>query len=252
MLKVIVNGCNGKMGQVLVKEIKDCNDLELVAGIDIFPNKYNNDFPVYEDIFDFEGKADVIIDFSNPYYLSGLLDYSTKNNIKLVIATTGFSNKELEEIKLASHKIPIFYSANMSLGINVLINLVKQASLTLKNWDIEIIEKHHNKKIDAPSGTAYMIANSINESLDNNKEYVFGRFSKKDIRNSNEIGIHAIRGGSIVGEHSILLLGSDETLEVTHTASSKSIFAKGSIKAARFIFSKKNGLYNMEDLVELV
>jgi len=252
MLRVIINGCNGKMGQVLSKEIKNSESLELVAGIDRIPHKYNNDFPVYDDIFKFEGKADVIIDFSNPYHLPGLLDYSTQNKVGLVIATTGFSNKDLEEIELASHKTAIFYSANMSLGINVLINLVKEASLILKNWDIEIIEKHHNKKIDSPSGTAYMIANNINNALDNNKEYVFGRYTKEDKRRDNEIGIHAIRGGSIVGEHTVIFAGEDEVLEIKHTAASKKIFAIGSINAARFISNKTNGLYNMEDLVTVM
>lgn len=252
MLKIIVNGCNGKMGQVLSKEILLRDELKLVAGIDRSPNKVNNDFKVYDDIYKFKQSADVIIDFSNPYYLPGLLDYSIKNNIGLVIATTGFSSKDLDEIKNASKKIPIFYSANMSLGINILISIIKNTTKILKDWDIEIIEKHHNKKVDSPSGTAYMIANKINESLDDKKEYVFGRYTKTDKRDKKEIGIHSIRAGSIVGEHTVLYAYEDEILEIKHSALSKKIFANGAINAAKFISNKKNGLYNMEDLVNII
>ncbi|RKD32437.1 4-hydroxy-tetrahydrodipicolinate reductase [Thermohalobacter berrensis] len=252
MIKVIINGCNGKMGQVLSEQIEQCEDMKVVAGIDRSPDKFKNNYPVYKDIFEFREEADVIIDFSNPYYLPGLLDYGIEKKIPLVIATTGFSSKDIKDMEAASEKIPIFYSANMSLGINVLVNLVKKAANVLADsFDIEIIEKHHNKKIDAPSGTAYMIANKINEELDNSKEYVFGRYTKKDRRRKNEIGIHAVRGGTIVGEHSIIFAGSNEVIEIKHSAQSKKIFANGSIKAARFIIDKNKGLFDMEDLMNI-
>jgi len=177
-------------------------------------------------------------------------DYAVERNIGIVIATTGFSSHDIKDIKNASEKVPIFYSSNMSLGVNVLIALVKKATTMLKeNWDIEIIEKHHNKKVDAPSGTAYMIANEINEELNNSREYVFGRYTKRETRNETEIGIHAIRGGTIVGEHSIIFAGQDEVIEITHSAASKNIFAIGAIKAANFLSDKDHGLFSMYDLL---
>ncbi len=239
------------MGQVLIKEINKDTQMTILAGVDRTPEKINNEFPVFSDIFQNKKKADVIIDFSNPYYLPGLLDYAIENHTALVIATTGFSSIDMSNIHQASKKVPIFYSANMSLGINVLLNLVKQSAISLKeNFDIEIIEKHHNKKVDSPSGTAYMIANEINNSLDNSKEYVFGRYTKKDKRQKNEIGIHAIRGGSIVGEHQVLFAGTDEVIEIKHSATSKSIFAIGAIKASKFLITKNNGLYDMQDIIK--
>ncbi|WP_026896213.1 4-hydroxy-tetrahydrodipicolinate reductase [Clostridiisalibacter paucivorans] len=250
MLNVLINGCNGAMGQVLSKEISNLDDIEVLAGIDRYPNLYDNPYPVYEKISQCKETVDIIIDFSHPVYIDDLLAYGTENNIPLVIATTGLSDKNLKDIKKASEKIPIFYSSNMSLGINVLINLAKKAGLILKDdFDIEIIEKHHNKKIDAPSGTAYMIANEINQELDNSKTFIFGRHTKTDKRQSNEIGIHAIRGGTIAGEHTILFAGNDEVIELKHTASSKKVFAMGAIKAARYIQNKEYGYYTMDDLL---
>jgi len=251
MIKVIINGCNGKMGQVLSHLLLQDPDIDIVAGIDRSPEKCVNPYPVYKEIFEYKGKAQVIIDFSNPYHLPGILDYGVENNIPLVIATTGFSTHDIRDINEASEKIPIFYSANMSLGINVLVNLVRKASALLHDtFDIEIIEKHHNKKVDAPSGTAYLIANKINEELNNNMEYTFGRYTKKDQRLKKELGIHAVRGGTIVGEHSVIFAGEDEVIEVKHSASSKNIFALGAIKAAKFITSKEKGLYSMDDLIK--
>lgn len=238
------------MGQVLSKEIKKELDMKIVAGIDINPQKENNNFPVFNKIDHCIEKADVIIDFSNPACLDSLLDYSMENQNALVIATTGLSPESIDKIKAASKKIPIFHSANMSLGINILISLAKQAATVLKDsFDIEIIEKHHKMKIDSPSGTAYMIGNKINEELDNSMKFVFGRHSKNNQRENNEIGIHAIRGGTIVGEHTVIFAGSDEIIEIKHSASSKIIFAKGAIKAAKYIITKDKGFYSMEDLV---
>ena len=250
MLNIVINGCNGKMGQVLSNEINKDPSLKIVAGIDRYPDLFNNNYPVFSDIFKFKDECDVIIDFSNPYYLQGLLDYGIEKNVPIVIATTGFSAHDLQDIKEASKKIPIFHSANMSLGINLLISLVKKASKVLQDsFDIEIIEKHHNKKIDSPSGTAYMIANEINKELNNSKEYVFGRYTKKDARQKKEIGIHAIRGGTITGEHQVIFAGEDEIVQLNHMAHSKSVFAIGSIKAAKYLVNKKNGLFGMDDLV---
>lgn len=250
-MKVIVNGCNGTMGQVLCNEIIDSKDLSIAAGIDRNPNKISNSFKTYDNIDEFNDNADVIIDFSNPCYIDDLLSFATKKRIPIVIATTGFSDKDFKNIEKSSKDIPIFISSNMSLGVNVLLDMVKKASKVLgDSFDIEIIEKHHNQKVDSPSGTAYMIADNINNELNNSKEYVFGRVSKKDKRNNNEIGIHAIRAGNIVGEHNVIFAGKDEIIEIKHTANSKKIFAQGSIKAAHFLIKQNNGLYNMDDLLK--
>lgn len=250
MIKVIINGCNGAMGQVLSNIIKDIKDMTIVAGIDRNPCKYENDYDVYDNIEDFNGDCDVIIDFSNPNSLKSVLDYGVKLKTSLVIATTGLSEKDLEEIKKASEFIPIIQSSNTSLGINVLINLVKKAALVLnESFDIEIIEKHHNKKKDSPSGTAYMIANAMNEELNNSYEYVYGREGNESKRTKNEIGIHAVRGGTIPGEHTVIFAGNDEIIEIKHTALSKKIFAEGAVEAAKFIITKANGLFNMNDLI---
>lgn len=250
MINIIVNGCNGVMGQVLCNEIMNGEDMNIVAGIDRSPDKFEHSFPVYKDIKDVKDTCDVIIDFSNPYYLKELLKYSKENNTPLVIATTGYSDEELKEIENFSTLTPIFLSSNMSLGVNVLLDLVRKASNILSSsFDIEIIEKHHKKKVDAPSGTALMIANTINNELNNSKEFVYGRHTRKDKRQPKEIGIHAIRGGSIVGEHTVIFAGEDEIVEVKHTANSKRIFAKGSLEAAKYIINKKPGLYTMDDLL---
>lgn len=253
MLKVIVNGCHGKMGQVLINQIEQDNELQVIAGIDKYINKENVTFPVYDNIFECSNKADVIIDFSRPEALQGLIDFAIRTNTPLVIATTGLSDQDMNNIKDASNKVPIFQSANMSVGINVLIRLAQITTKLMEDYtDIEIIEKHHNLKIDAPSGTAYLIANKINDSLKNPKEYTFGRHTKTERRKENEIGIHAIRGGTIVGEHSVIFAGNDEVIEICHSAASKNIFALGAIRAAKFIANKKPAFYNMDDLIETV
>lgn len=250
MLKVIINGCNGKMGQVLANQIAQDKELEIVAGIDKSPERVKTDFPVYKNIFDFKEKADVVIDFSRPEALNVLLDYATKTNTPLVIATTGLSTQDMDNIKAASTKVSIFQSANMSVGVNVLARLALEAAKIIGgSFDIEIVEKHHNLKVDAPSGTAYLIADKINNSLEEHKEYIFGRYTKTDKRSKNEIGIHSIRGGTIVGEHTVIFAGSDEVIEISHIAASKNIFALGAIRAAKFIAEKEPGYYNMDDLM---
>lgn len=251
MIKVIINGCNGAMGQVLNKVIGEMEDIEIVAGIDKNIDRFKNNYPVYSHILNYEGKADVVIDFSNPTSVEGVLEYGVKTSTPLVIATTGLTPENLESLNKASKSIPIFHSYNTSLGVNVLVSLVKKAAAILsESFDIEIIEKHHNKKIDAPSGTAYMIANAINEELNNSMEFIYGREGKDAKRTKNEIGIHAVRGGTIPGEHTVIFAGMDEIVEVKHTALSKNIFAQGAVKAAKYIINKSNGIYDMNDIIK--
>lgn len=250
MVRIVINGYLGQMGQVLGNQIMAKDNMKLVGGIDKNPDSYKGETKVYKNILDFDGICDVIIDFSNPTSLDGLLDYVKSNKVALVIGTTGYGEKEIKKLEEASKEIPIFYSANMSLGINLLLSLVSKAASVLDgDYDIEIIEKHHNQKIDAPSGTAYMIANKINEVFDNNKLYTFGRHTKTNKRSPKEIGIHAVRGGTIVGDHTVLFAGLDETVEIKHGASSKNVFAKGALRATEFIVTKNKGLFNMDDII---
>jgi len=249
MIKLIINGCNGKMGQVVSHVAMEQPDIEVVAGIDKIPESKKNPFPVYPSLKDCPLDCDVIIDFSVPQALPDLLEEAVKRHIPLIIATTGHNDKDLQLIKESSNQIPIFKTANMSLGVNLMYELVQKAAQVLgSSFDIEIIEKHHNQKIDAPSGTAYALADAINKVFLGSKNYVFGRHSKTDRRSPAEIGIHAVRGGTIVGEHTVLFAGNDEVLEITHTAHSKQIFAVGSLLAARFIINKPCGLYDMQDI----
>ncbi|SHH90814.1 4-hydroxy-tetrahydrodipicolinate reductase [Sporanaerobacter acetigenes] len=252
MINVLINGFYGKMGQVLANEVKQDNDMNLIAGVDKNAISTHSDSKVYNYISDCNDAIDVIIDFSHPDSLSDLLKYATEKNIALVIGTTGLTSNDMDKIKMAAEKIPIFYSANMSLGINVLVSILKNITPVLEDtFDMEIVEKHHNKKIDAPSGTAYMLAEAINSTLEDKKDYVFDRHVKKEARDKNEIGIHSIRGGTIVGEHTVIFAGCDEVIEIKHSASSKKIFAQGAIKAAKFIYNKESGFYNMEDLMKM-
>ena len=247
MLKIIMHGCNGRMGQTIVNLVRESKDKIIVAGISADGQALNS-FPVYTNISECQESADVIIDFSNPSTLNGLISYATTHKIPLVIATTGFSDEELNRINEAGKIIPILRSANMSLGINLMLDLVKKATSTLENnFDIEIIEKHHNNKVDSPSGTALLLADTINDTLNEKAIYKYDRHTEKQKRTKNEIGIHAIRGGTIVGEHSVIFAGDDEVIEITHTASSRKIFAKGAIHAAEFIIKQNNGLYSMQD-----
>lgn len=250
MLKVILHGCNGKMGKTLQKIISQESDMSVIAGID--PNMGDEPVPfkLYVSPLDCETKADVVIDFSRHDAIEDLLTYCVKVKAPVVIATTGLDDKELELIWKASEGIPVFHSANMSLGINVLSKMLKHAVPILEeDFNIEIVEKHHNKKIDSPSGTALLLANSINEAAAQKKEYVFGRHSKNDQCKITEMGIHSVRGGTIPGEHTVIFAGPDEVIELTHTAYSREVFAHGAIKAAKFIVNKSSGLYSMEDML---
>ncbi len=251
MIKVLMHGCNGKIGQTISRLIDNYKDMELVAGIDPYLNKVNP-FPVFPTIGECTIGGDVLIDFSTATAVPALLDYALQKKIPLVVCTTGLSKEVISDLQGASKEIPIFFSANMSLGVNLLIALAKRATEILSDsgFDIEIIEKHHNQKIDAPSGTALAIADAINETLDNRYTYCYDRSSVRQKRPKKEIGIHAIRGGTIVGEHDILFAGNDEVITLSHQASSKEVFAVGALKAAKFLVGKAPGLYNMEHLLD--
>lgn len=249
MTKIIMNGCNGKMGQVITRLVAEDADAEIVAGFDINTSVANT-YPVFTNPMDFDGDADVVIDFSHPSSLTGILEYCKAKKLPIIICTTGLTPEQKEEFTAAADEIPVFFSANMSLGINLLIELAKKAAKLLEgNFDIEIVERHHNQKIDAPSGTALAIAEAINETLSYPAEFVFDRHSVRKKRKSTEIGISAVRGGTIVGDHEIIFAGNDEVIELNHHAASKEVFAVGAIKAAKFMKGKPAGMYAMNDLI---
>lgn len=248
MINIILSGCNGKMGQVITRLIEETDDIQIVCGFDV-NNLRRNDYSVYSVPRDFAGKADVLVDFSNPAALDSLLDFAVSRNIPAVICTTGLSAVQKTLLEKASEKIPVFFSANMSLGVNLIMDLVSRAARFLEGFDIEIIEKHHNQKIDAPSGTALAIAEAIDEALSKPMEFVYDRHSVRKKRGKNEIGIHSVRGGTITGDHSVVFAGNDEIIEINHQANSKEIFAVGAIRAARFLVGKSPKMYDMKDLV---
>lgn len=250
MTKIILNGCNGKMGQVITRLASEDESLEIVAGFDIIKTKENN-YPVFTSPDEFEGEADVVIDFSHPDSLENILAFCRKRRLPIIVCTTGLSNSQKNMMEAASKEIPVFFSANMSLGINLLIDLAKKATALLgDSFDIEIIEKHHNQKIDAPSGTALAIADAIADDMTGEAEYVYDRHISRKKRKKSEIGIHAVRGGTIVGEHTVLFAGNDEVIEIKHSAASKEIFAVGALKAAKFMKGKSAGMYSMKDLIK--
>lgn len=250
MTDIIICGANGKMGKTINECISSRDDCRVVGGIDVYTAQYA-DFPIVSSADKLEVKPDVIIDYSNPASLDSLLSYSLSTGVPLVLATTGYSDEQIAKIKAAAENTAIFFTFNMSLGINLLVQLGKKAASVLGDkFDIEIVEKHHNQKIDAPSGTAIMLANAINETLDNNYHYVYDRHSQRKKREKTEIGMHSIRGGTIVGEHDIIFAGHDEVITLSHSASSKSVFAEGSINAAIYLKGKSAGLYDMSSLVK--
>lgn len=249
MKKIILCGANGKMGHVIRNIVAADNECEIVAGVDI--NTESTDFPIYSEINSVKESADVIIDFSNPALLNSLLEYSAAKKIPVVIATTGFDDDQKKLIENAATENGVFFTYNMSLGINLLATLAKKAVDVLGNdFDIEIIEKHHNQKIDAPSGTALMLADAICEEIDKPMKYEYDRHSKREKRSKNEIGMHAVRGGTIVGEHEIIFAGRDEIITLSHSARSKEIFAVGAVNAAKYMVGKGAGLYTMKDLIK--
>ncbi len=248
MTEIILCGCNGKMGKNISAIASQTEDFSVVAGVDVFAESETR-FPVFKSFGNMrEYPGAVIIDFSHPSVLQNLLSYAIKHKNPCVICTTGLSENDVVKIKKASEKIPIFYSGNMSIGINLLISLAKTAAKTLgSDFDIEIIEKHHNLKLDAPSGTAFMIANAVNES--NEHKYIYDRHNVRKRRDKKEIGIHSVRGGTIVGEHEIIFAGNDEVITVSHSAQSKTVFAQGAIRASEFLKDKKSGMYDMNDMI---
>lgn len=248
MIKVIINGASGKMGKKVYDAISRENDMQAVCGVALEDDFSNKDFPIYSSYEKVSEKADVIIDFSSAVTLPMILDYAIKNKIGAVLCSTGYNGEDIQKINKAAEIIPIFRSANMSVGVNVLIQAVKAAAKTLDGFDVEIIEKHHNQKIDAPSGTALMLADAVKE-IRNDDYYVYGREGVVGKRNANEIGIHAVRGGSIVGEHDVIFAGIDETITFSHLATDRNIFANGAVKAAKFLVNKEKGLFNMSDLI---
>ena len=251
MLRLILSGCNGRMGRVVEHICAAQPDLEIAAGFDLLGTG-DRDFPVYSSPADCKEQADALIDFSSPAALPALLEFCMERHIPAVLATTGYSEEQLAAIDRAAQIIPIFRSANMSLGVNVLLALVKQAAAALgTDYDIEIVEKHHNKKVDAPSGTALMLADAAAEVLPWQPDYVYDRHSVRKARESREIGISAVRGGGIVGDHDVSFAGRDEVITLSHSAMSREVFASGAVRAARFLAGvEAPGLYSMSDLVQ--
>ncbi len=249
MTKIIIYGAGGRMGKVVENVIKEDGNCVVVAGIDACP--ITRDYPTFTDIKDCNVEADVIVDFSIAPAIPALLDYAEEKKLPVVLCTTGLSDEMLAKVKAVAEKTAIVKSANMSVGVNLLFDLVKRAAEALydSNFDIEIIEKHHNQKLDAPSGTAMTIADEINGALDNKMEYIYDRSSVRKKRERNEIGISALRGGTIVGEHDVVFAGKDEIVTISHMALSRDIFAVGAVKAAKFLKGKESGLYNMKDVI---
>lgn len=249
MTDILLSGCNGKMGRVITACVAERDDCQIAGGIDLNTQQLAG-YPVFDCPEHVDVKADVIIDFSHPSVVSPLLEYAKANKIPAVIATTGLSEEQTAALKAAAAEIPIFFSANMSIGVSLLLELAKTATRVLgPAFDIEIVEMHHNQKLDAPSGTALMLADGISEEAGRAMHYEYDRHAKRSKREKSEIGIHAVRGGTIVGEHEILFAGHDEIIKLSHSARSKEIFAAGSINAAVYLHTKGPGLYSMADLV---
>lgn len=250
MTKVIMCGCNGHMGQVITGICKEDPDVEIVAGIDIYDG-IKNEYPVFAYIADCDVEADAIIDFSNVSVIDGLLKYSVEKQVPVVLCTTGLSGEQLEAVARASEKVAILKSANMSLGINTLLKLLQTAAQVLApaGFDMEIVEKHHNQKLDAPSGTALALADAMNEALKEDYAYKYDRSQERKKREKYEIGIQAVRGGNIVGEHEVIFAGTDEVITFKHQATSKAVFGKGAVEAAKYLAGKPAGMYDMSDVI---
>ena len=251
MVRAIMHGCNGKMGQVITGLVKNDAEIEFVAGIDAYTG-IENTYPVFESIEKCDVEADVIIDFSNAKAVDNLLDYCVEKQVPVVLCTTGLSEEQLAKVEEASKKVAVLKSANMSLGVNLLMKILKDAAKVLApaGYDIELVEKHHNQKVDAPSGTALALADSINEAMDNEYTYVYDRSQVREKRSQKEIGISAVRGGTIVGDHEVIFAGTDEVIEFKHTAYSKAVFGKGAVEAAKFLAGKPAGRYDMSNVIK--
>ena len=251
MVKAIMHGCNGKMGQVISNLVKADEQIEIVAGIDTYQG-IQNEYPVFASLKECDVEAEVVIDFSNASAVDELLEVCAERNLPVVLCTTGLSEEQLQKVEDASAKVAVLRSANMSLGINLLMKLLKEAAAVLApaGFDIELVEKHHNQKVDAPSGTAIALADSVNEALDNAYTYNYDRSQERKKREKNEIGIVAVRGGTIVGEHDVIFAGADEVITFQHTAYSKAVFGKGAIEAAKYLAGKPAGMYGMSDVIQ--
>ncbi len=251
MVRFIMHGCNGKMGQTISRIVKEDQGAQIVAGVDKYLG-IANDYPVFDSIEKCDVEADVVIDFSNAGAVDGLLDYVAEKKIPVVLCTTGLSEEQLAKVKATSEKTAVLKSANMSLGVNMLLKLLQDATKILApaGFDIEIVEKHHNLKVDAPSGTALALADSMNEVLDKEYNYVYDRSQERKRREKKEIGIMAVRGGTIVGEHEVIFAGEDEVIEFKHTAHSKAVFAKGAVEAGKFLKGQEPGMYDMKDVIQ--
>lgn len=250
MVRAIMHGCNGKMGRVITGLVKEDTEIEFVAGVDAYTG-IANDYPVFESIEKCDVEADVVIDFSNAGAVDKLLDYCADKKLPVVLCTTGLSQEQLFKVDETAKKTAVLKSANMSLGINLLLKLVRDAAKVLAGagFDIELVERHHNQKVDAPSGTALALADSINEAMDNAYTYVYDRSQRREKRDKKEMGISAVRGGTIVGDHEIIFAGPDEVIELKHTAYSKAVFGKGAVEAAKFLAGKPAGRYDMSDVI---
>ena len=250
MTRILLCGCNGKMGVAVQNFVAEREDCAIAAGVDLSESAEKN-FPVYQSLNEVTETADVLIDFSHPSALSDILDYCRAHpGMSAVLCTTGYSPEQVQEVKEAAKTLPLFYSRNMSLGVNLLLELAKKAETVLGNgFDVEIVEMHHNQKLDAPSGTALMLADAINEVRENSMKYTYDRHSQRKKREKSEIGLHSVRGGTIVGEHQVIFSGRHEVLTLSHSAQSKELFAAGAVNAAIFMNGKNAGLYDMSDLV---
>lgn len=250
MTRIIMCGCNGAMGRMITGIVRDDPEAEIVAGIDMTDNG-QTDFPVFSSISDCNVEADAIIDFSTPKILTEILTYSKQHKVPAVLCTTGYSDEQLAEIEAATTEAAILKSANMSLGINTLLKLLQDAAKVFagEGFDVEIVEKHHNQKLDAPSGTALALADSINEAMGNQYEYIYDRSQRRQKRDKKELGLSAVRGGTIVGEHDVIFAGTDEVITFSHTAYSKAVFGKGAVAAAKFLKGKESGRYDMADVI---
>lgn len=248
--KIIMLGCNGRMGQMITDMVKQDDECTIVAGIDIVDNR-DNGYPVYTKLADCDVEADAIIDFTSATDFESRMDYAVDKQIPIIECSTGLSEEQMDYLKKASEKVAVLKSANMSLGINLLMKLLKEAAVKLAGdgFDVEIVEKHHNQKLDAPSGTALALADSINEAMDDRYEYIYDRSQVRQKRDKKELGISAVRGGTIVGEHEVIFAGTDEVITFKHTAYSRAVFAKGSITAAKYLKGKAAGLYDMSDVL---
>jgi 4-hydroxy-tetrahydrodipicolinate reductase len=250
MIKIIMAGCNGRMGKVISELVNKDENVSIVAGVDVYDDGHNN-YPVFDSINKIDLEADVIIDFSSINGLYEMLDFAKTKHLPIVLCTTGLDEDMIKAVNEASSQVAILRSGNMSLGINTLVKVMETITKTLADagFDIEIVEKHHNQKLDAPSGTALLLADAINNELNNELEYKYDRSQVKEKRNKKEIGISAVRGGTIVGEHEIIFAGTDEVIEVKHTAYSRAIFGNGALSAAKYLYDKGPGMYSMKEVI---